>query len=275
MTTPYEPLLEGEQLFLRGCNKDGTSRGGFQWPLEVGAEAVAPDWSPEPVCGQGLHGNLNGGGDSNPLVSGGVGLVVAARSAIDLDGKHKFEKCRVLFVGKTLQNAATWLAGHPALPRGAAVHYATATAGHRGTATVGHQGTATAGDCGTATAGRQGTATAGFRGTATAGHAGTATAGDQGTATAGDYGTATAGDQGTATAGYHGIAKAGDRGTATAGYHGTAKAGYQGTATAGMGGVLVIRNPDGRLRCAEVDGKKIKANVAYRLGADGEFEVAK
>lgn len=210
MTTPYEPLLPGEQLFLRGCNADGTSRNGFRWPLEVGAEAVAPDWSPEPVCGQGLHGNLNGRGDASLLFEKGIGLVVAAKDAVDLDGKHKFEKCRVLFVGETLQEAATWLAGHPGPPRGAAVHYATATAGDYGTAAAGYRGTATAGDYGTATAGHQGTATAG----------------------------------------------------------------YQGTATAGIGGVLVIRGPDGALRCAEVDEKEIKPGVAYRLNGEGEFEEA-
>ena len=104
--------------------------------------------------------------------------------------------------------------------------------------------------------------------------AATATAGYQGTATAGYQGTATAGYQGTATAGYQGTATAGDRGTATAGDRGTATAGYQGTATAGYQGCITILYWDGtdyRRRCAEVDGTTIRAGVAYRLDADGNF----
>ena len=69
-------------------------------------------------------------------------------------------------------------------------------------------------------------------------------------------------------------ATAGDQGTATAGYQGTATAGYQGTATAGYQGCITILYWDGtdyRRRCAEVDGTTIRAGVAYRLDADGNF----
>ena len=89
-------------------------------------------------------------------------------------------------------------------------------------------------------------------------------------------GTATAGDLGTATAGYFGTATAGDLGTATAGYLGTATAGKYGTATAGEYGALCIHWYDAkhnvyRVRATDVDGEKIKPNVAYKLSDAGEF----
>ena len=54
--------------------------------------------------------------------------------------------------------------------------------------------------------------------------------------------------------------------TATAGYQGTATAGYQGCIT-----ILYWDGTDYRRRCAEVDGTTIRAGVAYRLDADGNF----
>ena len=174
-------LQEGERYFLRGCKPGGLAYGGFVWPLQVGAVVTAPNWSPKPGCGGGLHGSLDGGGDPHMLVKSGPGLVVAARDAVDLGGEHKFHTCRVLHVGATLRDAATWLAAHVLTP----VHYATATAADHGTATAGHYGIATVGCHGTATVGYCGTAMAGYRGTATAGDHGTATAGYLGSATAG------------------------------------------------------------------------------------------
>ena len=56
-------------LFLRTCKSDFTSYNNFQWPNEVGAIVHAPDWSPNPECGNGLHGLLNGNEDSSLLSS--------------------------------------------------------------------------------------------------------------------------------------------------------------------------------------------------------------
>ncbi|MCB2189325.1 MAG: hypothetical protein KQJ78_23145 [Deltaproteobacteria bacterium] len=243
-------------LGLRTVGPDGASYNGFRWPLEVGAEVEALDWTPKPVCrglhflpwGEGDGGLLDWGDDAKGLVIEPLGEVV------DLGGKSKCGRARVIFVG-TLREAAQYIYENGGRGRAicgvtATVGYdgtatagdhGTATAGDYGTATVGYDGTATAGDDGTATAGDYGTATVGYRGTATVGYYGTATAGDHGaatvgydgTATAGDYGTATAGDYGTATAGGRGTATVGYRGTATVGYYGTATVGYRGTATAG------------------------------------------
>ncbi len=185
-------------FLLKTVHADGAAWGGFRWPLDEGAEVIAPDWDPTPVCGGGLHGLLNGAGNGGLIDWSTDAVWIVAEipdgeTVVDLDGKVKVRRCIVRHVGDKT-SAPEFLAAH----------------GH----TEGVVG-------GTATAGDGGTATAGCRGTATAGYRGTATAGDGGTATAGYGGTATAGDGGTATAGYRGTATAGERGTATAGDGGT------------------------------------------------------
>jgi hypothetical protein len=174
-------------LVLRTCNADGTAYGGFQWPRK--GLVRAPDWSPEKVCGQGLHGLLWGDGDPSLLNwdESALWLVVEVdkSSIVDLGRKVKFPAGTVIFCGDA-KGAGAIISAHA--PAGTKVIHGTATAGDRGTATAGYSGTATAGDRGTATAGDIGTATAGDRGTATAGYSGTATAGDKGTARTGDLG---------------------------------------------------------------------------------------
>jgi hypothetical protein len=161
-------------LVLRVCHADMSSSRGFVWPREGVAEA--PDWSPTAECGRGLHGWLWGEGDINVADQwaspDAVWLVVEVAKAdvVDLQGKVKFPRGRVLFSGKC-EEAVSLISA--AAPRGSAIIFGTATAGVRGTATAGYGGTATAGDSGTATAGYGGTATAGYGGTATAGDSGT------------------------------------------------------------------------------------------------------
>jgi len=201
-------------FLLKTVKADGTARGGFQWPLDEGAEVTAPDWDPTPVCGGGLHGLLNGAGNGGLIDWSTDAVWIVAEipdgeTVVDLDGKVKVRRCIVRHVGDKT-SAPEFLAAHGHTE---GVVSGTATAGDDGTATAGYAGTATAGDDGTATAGDAGTATAGYAGTATAGNRGTATAGDDGTATAGDRGNATAGVSGAATAGYAGTATAGERGT--------------------------------------------------------------
>ncbi len=207
-----------------------------------------------------------------------VVVAVVAKEIVDLGGKVKFPRCRILHVGS--QVSATELmkflcpgsavigAVVVAPDKSAAVagDYGTATAGHGGTARAGVDGVATVGHSGTATAGRGGTATASVLGTATAGNYGTATAGNYGIAAAGDYGTAAAGDYGTATAGDYGTAAAGDYGTATAGRGGTVKAGHR--------GVLCLHwmSPDGRgrLLVGYIGEGGLEAYASY-MGDNGAF----
>jgi len=249
-----KPMIE-KHLILRTCNADMTSRNGFKWPRS--GHVAAPDWNPEPECGNGLHGFLRGEGDGGlaDWSSDAVWLVAEVETYVDLEGKVKFPAAHVIFAGSRLEATAIVKARYPdAAVIGANVAVEdgrVAVVGYQGTATAGRRGTATAGNCGTATAGYRGTATAGNRGTATAGNCGTATAGYRGTATAGDYG------------------------TATAGYWGTATAGNRGTATAGEGGMLQIycydRNDRRRLAVAYVGENDIQPNVKYRLHDSANF----
>ena len=132
---------------LRTCADDMTSHhGSFTWPASGPVEAK--DWSPEPVCGRGLHGLLFGEGEGSLLDwdPGAKWLVVEveAGTTIDLDGKVKFPRGAVIFCGDRLGATSTLALLAP----GRAIAGGTATAGDEGTATAGYRGTATAGDRG-------------------------------------------------------------------------------------------------------------------------------
>ena len=261
-------LKHDTSLVLRVCNADFTSRGGFQWPSEIGAVVSAPDWKANYECGNGLHGWLHGSGDysasdycGSPEAKWMV-LEVPSSEIIDLGGKVKFPSATVRFIGSKSDAAEFILKNDPAatadtiiglsltagdnrsvsvgdLGTATAGKHGTASAGEYGSASAGYRGSAFAGEDGTASAGKHGTATAGRYGSASAGKHGTATAGKHGTATAGKHGTATAGEDGTATAGKHGSATAGRYGSASAGYRGSASAGEYGTASAGRYGTAI------------------------------------
>ena len=49
-----KPFGARTRYVLRTCSADLKAYGGFQWPAEGPVEC--PDWSAEPVCGQGLEG---------------------------------------------------------------------------------------------------------------------------------------------------------------------------------------------------------------------------
>ena len=179
-----------KRYILKTVQADGSAYGNFQWPLEVGAEVVAPDWDPTPECGGGLHGLLNGCGDGWLLNWSSDAKWIVAKvpkkaQMVDLGDKVKVDRCKVVHVGDQL-SATSFLSD-----RGCAGPIVGANV------VTGDFGSATAGYCGSATAGDYGTATAGNRGSATAGDCGTATAGNYGSATAGYCGSATAGGGGT------------------------------------------------------------------------------
>ncbi len=166
MATKKYKLPEGRALVLRCCKADFTSHNGFRWPSDVGAKVVAPDWSPEPSCGNGLHGWLYGQGDHSCTDywqrDDAVWLVleVVLNEVVMLEGKCKFPRAVICFIGgKT--DAAAFLIAHEPNAWGVAVIGATLTVGDNQQVMVGTLGTATAGNSGTATAGDYGTATAG------------------------------------------------------------------------------------------------------------------
>ena len=124
-------------LVLRVCQADGTSSRGFVWPTSGPVEA--PDWTPEPVCGGGLHGWLWGVGDLS--VASGVNdprsrwlaVEVLASDVVDLGGKVKFPRGTVVFCGGRAEAATYVLTRAPA---GTRTMFATASAGVGGTASA-------------------------------------------------------------------------------------------------------------------------------------------
>ena len=143
-------------LVLRSCTGkmkccEGGDHKPFTWPAK--GPVACKDWKPDAECGNGLHGLLWGEGDGSLIAYGGdtkwLVVEVLASEIVDLKGKVKFPRGRVVFCG-TPDDAGKWLA---ARAPGRAIVRGTATAGDRGTATAGYGGTATAGVRGTATAG--------------------------------------------------------------------------------------------------------------------------
>ena len=138
MSVKVPKLRPGEVLVLRGCEeRDGKlyGHGGFVWPRK--GRVSAPDWSPGPECGGGLHGLLRGCGDAG-LLTDGVYLLVAVQAAgvVALGGKCKFPRGRVVFAGSRDDAVAILAEVYPNAPG----VYRTATAGDEGTATAGYRG---------------------------------------------------------------------------------------------------------------------------------------
>ena len=145
-------------FLLKTVHADGAAWGGFRWTLDEGAEVIAPDWDPTPVCGGGLHGLLNGAGNGSLINWSTDAIWIVAEipddeTVVDLDGKVKVRRCIVRHVGDKT-SAPEFLAAHGHTE---GVVSGTATAGDDGTATAGYAGTATAGVSGAATAGERGT----------------------------------------------------------------------------------------------------------------------
>ena len=97
--TTKKKIIKSKTYILRTCNADMTSRDGFKWPKR--GVVAAPDWEPTAECGHGLHGFLMGEGDGG-LASWDAAakwLVAEVEEYIDLGGKVKFPKARVVYAG--------------------------------------------------------------------------------------------------------------------------------------------------------------------------------
>ena len=240
-------------LGLRTCKADMTAHGGFVWPKSGPVEA--PDWKPTPECGNGLHALLWGEGDCGLLNwrSDAVWQIVEFDNWVDLGGKVKFPRCKVVHTGDR-PSATRYLWEH-----GGSRYRIVGLAGVWGnysTLTAGYGSTLTAGDGSTLSAGDYSTLSAGDYSTLTAGDGSTLTAGDRSTLTAGDRSTLTGGDCSTLTAGYYSTLTGGDYSTLTAGDYST----------------LTWRIWDGyyyRIHTTYVGEDGIKPNVAYKWG-DGK-----
>ena len=159
----YKPA-DGHVLVLKSLPADMVAArnhvsGGFKWP-ESG-ECTAPDFSPAPYCGNGLHGWKWGMGDSDLRVKDDDAkwliLSVEESTIIDLGGKVKFPNCKILYLGdretsvKILQNFA---------PGGTPIMFSTVS-GDGATVTGGDGATVTGGDGATVTGGNGATVTGG------------------------------------------------------------------------------------------------------------------
>jgi hypothetical protein len=178
---------------LRTCNKDLSSHKGFAWKPK--GEVKAPDWDAKPECGHGLHGLLWGDGNAGLLdwSPGAAWLVckVAAKDIVDIDGKVKFPKCKVVFCGDR-KGATDYIIACGADP--SKVVGAFLTGGDGATLTGGDGATLTGGDGATLTGGDWATLTGGYRATLTGGYGATLTGGDWATLTGGYGATLTGGD---------------------------------------------------------------------------------
>jgi hypothetical protein len=153
---------------LRTCNADMTAHEGFLWPKK--GDAKAPDWDATPECGHGLHGLLWGDGQAGLLNwdADAAWLVckVAAKDIVDIGGKVKFPKCRVVFCGDR-RGATDYIIACGADPSkvvGAFLtggNWATLTGGNWATLTGGHRATLTGGYGATLTGGYGATLTGG------------------------------------------------------------------------------------------------------------------
>ena len=183
MTTNFKiptRLRAGYTLMLRTCAADMSAHGGFVWPRSGPVEC--PDWQPTKACGNGLHGLLRGCGRGSLLNwdEGAMWLVVEilASDVIDLDGKIKVPRGRVLFAGVRLEALALMQRlGH----LDEAAVGATLTGGDGATLTGGDRATLTGGVGATLTGGDGATLTGGYRATLTGGDRATLTGGDRAT----------------------------------------------------------------------------------------------
>ena len=256
---PIEPTAK-KVLVLRSNNADLTSSHGFTWPASGPVEA--PDWSPEPKCGGGLHGLLWGIGDysltaTHDATAKWLVVEVAEADVVQLDGKVKFPRGNVVYCGR-LAGAMNRIMFDERFPRGTptAGNWAPAsTAGYRAPASTAGYGApaSTAGNWAPASTAGDGApaSTAGYGAPAsTAGNwAPASTAGDGAPASTAGYGApastagnwapaSTAGDGAPAsTAGNWAIA-------ACLGTDGKAKAGPKGTIA------IAWEDGDGRRRVA-------------------------
>ena len=242
-----------KSIVLRICKADMTTYNGFIWPEKGYVEA--PDWEATQECGNGLHGWFEAQGDashSSYLNEPGAKylvLKVKTDSIIHLDGKCKFPRAKVCFVGNR-NEAIAYIEEHYPHLQDSPLLFASRKANDCEIAT--------AGDYGTAVAGKGGTAVSRYKGTSVAGQGGIAKSGFHGTSIAGDYG----------------IAMVDNHGTAISGFRGTSIAGAYGAAMAGIKGIIHIEyfyGEGSRLAIGYIGIDGLKPDVKYVLDTDHTF----
>jgi hypothetical protein len=247
-------------LVLRVCKSDFSSRHGFVWPSEIGAIANCPDFVDSNECGNGLHGWLNGMGDSaasdlvDVIDTKWLVLEVETDKIIDLGGKVKFPSAKVIFIGsrgecanyiydrvpdcpnvigleKIGGDGSTLTGGYNSKLTGG--NYSVLTGGYGSTLTGGYNSKLTGGDGSTLTGGYNSKLTGGDGSTLTGGVNSKLTGGDGSTLTGGDGSTLTGGYNSKLTGGYNSKLTGGENSTLTGGNYSTLTGGENSTLTSG------------------------------------------
>ena len=252
---------DGDEVLIVKCvAADGSSHGGFKWPLQVGATVEPESWNPAPTCGEGLHGwpwGLSIGDGKDPDWQG-KWLVFGAKreDVVSLGGKCKARAGVIRYVGNWWAATGFVLAGQMALVHATASGSASST-GERGSASsTGERGSASS---------------TGLRGSASS-------TGASGSASS-------TGWSGSASStGWRGSASStGESGSAssTGACSAAVVTAFDGKARGGPLGVIALafHNPAtqrSEMRAALIgDGigksKKLKPNVWYRLNEAGKF----
>ena len=234
--------MKARNLILKTVGPNGEARGGFVWPLEVGALVRPEKWDPTRICGDGLHGLLHGRGNGKLLdwSSDAKWLVVEGlESIIYLGEKVKCKSAIVRHVGDR-KSATDFIRKHTAASFIVGV-------------------TITGGDLATLTGGERATLTGGYRATLTGGDDATLTGGELATLTGGELATLTGGAGATLTGGYRARLTGGDDATLTGG----TSTRFRG----GQGAVFITRLENS---VAVVGRDSIEPHVWYK-NADGRY----
>ena len=259
---------DGKEVLIVKCvANDGSSYGGFKWPLTVGASVEPTSWNPHPSCGEGLHGwpwGLSIGDGKEPDWKG-TWLVFSANpeDVVSLGGKCKARAGTIRFVGPWWEATNFVLAGQMALVQKSARGSASSTGASGSASSTGERGSASS---------------TGWRGSASS-------TGERGSASStGASGSASStGWSGSASStGWSGSASStGWRGSAssTGGCSAAVVTGADGKARCGVHGVIALAFYNAKhdrleMRSALVgDGKdkNLKPNVWYRLNKTGRF----
>jgi len=146
-----------EVLIVKHVSLTGEAYGGFKWPLEIGAEVKAPDWTTTPSCGGGLHGWPWGLslGDGKNCEWSACWIVFGAKpeDVVNLGGKCKAKRGVIRLVGSWVEATAFVLAGQMNLVSLSASGAASATGASGAASATGARGAASAtGESGAASA---------------------------------------------------------------------------------------------------------------------------
>jgi hypothetical protein len=270
-----------ETSLVRTCKIMGNkliSSYDFEWPTTLFTEVHAPDWNPDPVCGQGLHGLIPGQQDPGVWWETGAHLLVSAdrNTLVSLEGNTKSKAPRMTVLAIAYNNGATLI---PQLIRQLGYTYPVYKAvivdmtedvdisvGDYGVATAGDHSHAKASHYGVAKVGDYSIATVGNFGLANAGYASQAISGSQGRSAAASHSTAIAGYMGVAIAGLYGKAKTGKLGTSMASVGGQAAAGEDGSIQVRyVTGDSYVYHPGRIGKTLDINGNPLLPNTYYKI----------